>query len=179
MPIGKSQFIGSAGQYYVSYCLAVRQIHASITVGNAPSVDVLAASADGQRSLSIQVKTSRNAYRGNRYGSEGHEWDAGASVIGKRFENLWYAFVDLREDGNQWNPEVFFVPSFWVGDFVKEDFSRRLYFLPSTANDITLEKWDYVKGYLNMDPNITTWATTWPEDKLVRWGQQPDASNPA
>ena len=171
MAIGKSQFVGAAGQYYVSYGLAVREIHASLTVGNAPSVDILAANASGQRSLSIQVKTSRNSFRNNRYGREGHEWDTGASVIGKCHENLWYAFVDLREDGSSWNPEVFFAPSFWVGQFVKEDFSRKMYFLPSTANDISKERWDFVSGYLDGDSQVSKWATTWPEEKLVRWGQ--------
>jgi len=136
MAIGASQFTGTAGQYYVSYGLAVRNIHASLTVGNAPSVDILAASPNGERALSIQVKTSQNAYRKCRWGREGHEWDAGGSVIGKCYPNLWYAFVDLRNDGKGWCPEVFFVPSFWVGQFVKEDFSRKLYFLPSTADDI-------------------------------------------
>jgi len=32
MAKGRSQFVGTAGQYYVSYGLAVRQIHAGITV---------------------------------------------------------------------------------------------------------------------------------------------------
>jgi hypothetical protein len=170
MAIGRSQFIGAAGQYFVSYGLAVREIHASLTVGNAPSVDILAASAHGEKSLSIQVKTSRNSYRGCRYGREGNEWDVGGSVIGKCHENLWYALVNLKESESGWNPEVFFVPSFWVGQFVKADFSRKMYFLPTTAHDITKDRWDLVSRYLGGDPEVARWATTWPEDKLVRWG---------
>jgi len=170
MAIGKSQFVGTAGQYYVSYGLAVREIHASLTIGNAPSVDILVASVEGQKSLSIQVKTSRNAYRPCRYGREGYEWDVGASGINKCHENLWYAFVDLMERGDGWQPEVFFVPSYWVGQFVKEDFSRKMFFLPTTANDISREKWDYVSRYLDGDPEIISWATSWDEKRLVRWG---------
>jgi len=83
MAQGRAQFIGAAGQYYLAFGLAVRQIHASITLGNAPSVDVLASSSDGKHSLAFQVKTARNAYRRNRYGSEGFEWDVGKGVIGK------------------------------------------------------------------------------------------------
>jgi hypothetical protein len=98
MAQGKHQFVGAAGQFYVAYSLAVRCINASLTLGNAPSVDILASSADGSRTLALQVKTSRNAYRGRRYGKEGcHEWDVGVSVIGKQSPSFWYALVDLRE----------------------------------------------------------------------------------
>ena len=167
---GKSQFIGAAGQYYVSYGLAVRQIHASITIGNAPSVDIIASSSDGKQSLAIQVKTSRNAYRRKRYGREGCEWDVGPGVIGKKWVSFWYALVDLQESNNSWSPKVFFVPSLWVGDFVKPDFSRKMFFLPTTAHDISLEKWDLVSKFLDGDKGVIDWANTWPEDKLVRWG---------
>src|SRR6266436_1342463 len=94
---GRAQFVGAAGQYYVAYCLTVRGYHAAITARNVPDVDVLVSSADGQRLLSIQVKTSRNAYRPKRYGYELCEWDVGAASPGKAIANLWYAFVDLRE----------------------------------------------------------------------------------
>ena len=81
MGTGKSQFTGTAGQFYVAYGLSIREINAAITLGNAPSVDLMASSSDGKRTLSIQVKTSRNAYRRNRYGHEGYEWDVSKSVI--------------------------------------------------------------------------------------------------
>ena len=71
----------------------------------------MASSADGKRMLSIQAKTSRNAYRRNRYGNEGYEWDVSKGVIGKHHEAFWYAFVNLQEDDNSWSPQVFFVPS--------------------------------------------------------------------
>ncbi len=155
----------------MAYGLALRQIHASLTIGNAPTVDIVVAAADGQKSLSLQVKTSRNAYRGNRYGHAGHEWDVGASAVDKCYEGFWYALVDLRQSISGWNPEVFFVPSWWVGKFVKQNFSRKVYFLPSSADDISKEKWDYVAGYLGGDKSVVTWATTWNEDKLVKWGK--------
>ena len=56
MTQGKAQFTGAAGQYYLAYGLAVRQVIASLTLGNAPSVDVLASSSDGSRTLAFQVK---------------------------------------------------------------------------------------------------------------------------
>ena len=171
MAQGRAQFIGAAGQYYLAYGLAVRQIHASITLGNAPSVDVLASSSDGKRSLAFQVKTSRNAYRRNRYGSEGFEWDVGKAVIGKHREQFWYAFVNLREDEETtWSPQIYFVPSRWVAEFVKPEFSRYMYFLPKAVENLTLDRWDLVRDYLAGESEAIRWARDWPEEKLVKWG---------
>lgn len=175
MARGKSQFVGAAGQFYLSYGLAVREINASLTLGNAPSVDVLASCPDGRNLLSFQVKTSRNAYRRNRYGNEGYEWDVGAGVIGKHSKSFWYAFIDLQEKRGedkreQWDPAVFFVPSRWVAEFVKPDFSRFLYFLPKSVENLTRERWDLVTDYLAAEKKAIDWANDWPEDKLVKWG---------
>lgn len=165
-----SQFTGASGQYYVAHQLTARGIHASITLGNAPNVDILAASADGSCSISIQVKTSRSAYRRRRYGREGHEWDVGAAAVGKHHEGLWYAFVDLRASDVGISPEVFIVPSLWVGDFVKPNFSRKIYFLPTTADHLAKERWDLLESYLTGDEDTKAHANTWPENELVRWG---------
>jgi hypothetical protein len=170
MATGRSQFVGAAGQLYLAYGLAVREINASLTLGNAPSVDVLASSHDGRYTLSFQVKTSRKAYRRNRYGSEGFEWDVDEGVIEKYRGSFWYAFVDLQEHDKGWNPRIFFVPSLWVAKFVKPDWSRFMYFLPSTAQDLTLERWDLVKGFLVGEKVASKWANDWPKSKLVEWG---------
>ena len=91
-------------------------------------------------------------------------------VIGKHHESFWYAFVDLQENGPNWEPKVFFVPSIWVANFVKPDWSRFMYFLPKTVEDITLEKWDILQGYLNGESGAIKWAKDWPEQKLIKWG---------
>jgi len=175
MARGRSQFVAAAGQYFLAYGLAVRQLNVAITSGNAPSVDVLASSSDGRFSMSFQVKTSRNAYRQRRYGNEGHEWDVGKSVIGKHSSSFWYAFVNLREQEGRWDPTIFFVPSRWVSEFVKEGFSRYMYFLgshdPNFVIEQTFERWDLVKGYLSGEKIANDWANDWPKDKLVQWGK--------
>ncbi len=168
MPQGRSQFVGTAGQFYVAYSLAVRSINASLTLGNAPSVDVLASSADGRRTLAIQVKTQRNAYRGTRYGKGGcYEWDVGASVIGKQSRCFWYALVDLRESSTGWNPVVFFVPSRWMAEYVKPEFSRKMYILPGTAVELTRERWDLVRDFLDGKDEAVAWAGSWPPE--AKW----------
>ena len=170
MATGKSQFVGTAGQFFVAYSLAARDVNAAITLGNAPSVDLMASSHDGKRTLSFQVKTSRNAYRRQRYGHEGYEWDVNRGVIGKHHESFWYAFVNLRESDKIYDPEVFLVPSRWVANFVKQDWSRFMYFLPTTVESLTKDRWDLVDDYLAGKEKAITWANDWPENKLVKWG---------
>ncbi len=171
MATGKSQFVGTAGQFFVAHGLSIREINAAITLGNAPGVDLMASSADGKRTISIQVQTSRNAYRRNRYGFEGYEWDVNKDVIGKHHESFWYAFVDLQENENNWTPQVFFVPSRWVAEFVKDGWSRYMYFLPETVKDLTWERWDLFTSYLNGEQEAVYWTTSWPQEKLVKWGE--------
>jgi hypothetical protein len=167
---GRSQFIGAAGQYFVSYGLAVRQINASLTIGNAPSVDVLAASHDGSRTLAIQVKTSRYAHVPTYYVyKDCRDWNVGVGAIGKQSDNFWYAFVDLRESASgNWAPEVFFVPSVWVAHRMKPNFSMMRFTLRSEASLLTRERWDMVKGFLSGEESAIAWArhlppeATWP-----------------
>lgn len=171
MKKGRAQFVGAAGQFYVAYGLAVRQINVGLTVGNAPSVDLLASSEEGSMSVAIQVKTSRSAHRPNRYGYEGYEWHVGKSSIGKWSNRLVYAFVDLQENESSWKPKVFFVPSLWVSKFVKPDWSRFMYFLPIGAEELTFERWDILEGVLRGSEDAQRWMECWPEDRLVQWGE--------
>ena len=165
----KSQFTGTAGEFYVAYQLTKREIHAAITLGNATHVDILASSADGKRSLSVKVKTSSKAYRRKRYGHEGFEWDVNKAVIGKHSESLVYAFVDFKGDMND-QPDVYWVPSIWVANFVKPNWSRFMYFLPLSMKQESLNCWDLIDAYLKGDQHAIDWANSWPQDKLVQWG---------
>ena len=54
---GHSQFIGAAGQHYVAYLLGIRGIHAAITLGNVPDVDVLISKPDGSKLLTSAVNS--------------------------------------------------------------------------------------------------------------------------
>ena len=56
--------------------------------------------------------------------------------------------------------KVFCVPSLWVGNFVKSDWSRFMYFLPKTVEDITLERWDILQGYLANDKYAIKWGAS-------------------
>ena len=81
--------------------------------------------------------------------------------------------MNLQEKSEEeWNPEVFFVPSKWVAEFVKSDWSRFMYFLPKSVYDTVHERWDLVQSYLAGTDVAITWANDWPEDKLVKWGTE-------
>jgi hypothetical protein len=162
---GRSQFVGSAGQYYLAYGLTVRGFHAAITLGNVPDVDVVVANTDGSRLLAVQVKTSRWAYRPNRYGHELCEWDVGISAVGRAAEGLWYAFIDLQQASeDQRSPVVYFVPSVWVSGMVKRDCSRKMYMLRSLLWPRCKERWDRISGYLDNESDTMAWCRTVPPE---------------
>jgi len=167
--MSQSKFIGEAGEHYVAYRLARRNLYVGLTLGNMPHIDLLVSSNDGLRSISIQVKTSRGAYRKKRYGSEGYEWDVNTKAIGKHSTDFWYAFVDFKRSEDE-APDVYIIPSFWVADFVKPEWSRKMYFLPKAAGDLTRNKWGIIERALERDESILKWASIWDDELLIRWG---------
>jgi len=124
-----------------------------------PQFDVVIAKPDGSLALSIQVKTSRCAYRRKHYGKEVCEWDVGPSAVNAISDNFWYAFVDLQErDGRSWNPRVFLVPSRWVGKFVKEEWVRKVYMLARKLWPECLGRWDRVNKFFDGDGETLNWC---------------------
>jgi hypothetical protein len=167
--MSQTKFIGDAGEHYVAYKLARRNLHVGLTLGNMPNIDLLISSKDGLKSISLQVKTSQGAYRKNRYGAEGYEWDVNAGVIGRHSKEFWFAFVDFKWIEEE--PDVYIIPSLWVAEFVKPDFSRKMYFLPQKAADLTRNKWEIFDKVFDGDKELLEWATKWDEELLIKWGE--------
>lgn len=165
---GRSQFVGLAGQYHTAFCLSVRGFHAAVTLGNVPDVDVLVASVDGGKVLSLQVKTSRWAVRKKRYGHKLREWDVG-NADGKSSPHWWYAFVDLQESGQAWSPKVFLVPSLWVGMFVQPRWKRKMFMLPESLWAETEDQWGKVRQFLDGDTGVLSWVGTFPAALAGFW----------
>jgi hypothetical protein len=163
MANGKSQFYGLAGQYYVAYCLAIRHLHAAITMGNAPHVDILVASPDGSGSLSLQVKARWSGCRCKWYGHEVWQWDVGAGAVGLHSPTLWYAFVEFENQVDV-RPTVFLVPSLWVADTIRADWTRMIYPLKIECEKLCKERWDLIPKFLAGDPDALAWATTMPPE---------------
>lgn len=157
--------IGEAGANYTAYFFSRNNFIVAPTSRNAVGVDLVVCSDDGVESCNIQVKTSQNAYRRNRYGCEGYEWQVGCSVREKYSPFYWYSFVDLGEG----TPDIYLVPSFWVAKFVLPDFSRPIFFLPIELAEQCRNNTDLIKGILDRDENIIEFASSWHKD-LVHWG---------
>lgn len=170
-----TQYIGAAGQYFVAYNLSLNNLNTSITIGNTPYVDILVSSETGKASLCIQVKTSSNAFK-NRYGKKGFEWTVGKKAVNHFSSNLIYALVDLHL-GSEGLPDVYFVPSKWIGNFVKDDFSMNNYFLGTKEekdfNELikhTKNRFDIIYKILNSSQEGLNWLDYWPTEKLIQWG---------
>jgi hypothetical protein len=104
---------GMIGAHYVASMLLYREIHAAITTGNAPNVDILAGLKQGTATVGIQVKTTENAirYRGRGKDRKPYEYQfpLGEKYAKTLIPGLWFAFVDLKKlDGM---PDVYILTS--------------------------------------------------------------------
>ena len=119
----KGIFTGTAGVYYVMYQLALRGFHASCTHGNAPNLDILVSSEDGDQSLAIQVKTTEYATRFRGRGESKKpallDFPLGYKAGRLNKANVMFAFVDLNSSSDEREVDVYLVPSPWVTDFCK------------------------------------------------------------
>jgi hypothetical protein len=119
----KRIFTGTAGVYYVMYQLAARGFHASCTHGNAPNLDILVSSEDGERILAIQVKTTEWATRERGRGEERKpaklDFPLGHKGGKLNKPNVFFAFVDLNGNSEGREVAVYLVPSKWLFDFCK------------------------------------------------------------
>jgi hypothetical protein len=117
-----NQFVSTAGVYLVMSRLSLNGIHASCTYGNAPSVDILVTSADGSKSLAIQVKTALSAkrFKGRGVDRKIHhfEWNLGYKAAKSNKENLFFTFVDLDQDWDEL-PSIYIIPSKFIFEFCK------------------------------------------------------------
>lgn len=111
------QSIGMAGTYNVAAELFLQNLVATVTSRNAKGVDILAASADGLQSVSIQVKTSSGKY--NRGKTKKWRLDHKAEKLIS--DNLFYVFVNLGHKGTY--PEFFVVPSKVVAEYTHRSYN--------------------------------------------------------
>jgi hypothetical protein len=151
------QFISTAGTYHVMSRLALNEIHASCTFGNAPNVDILASSADGAKSISIQVKTAYDAKRTRGRGADKKlhhlEFTLGHKAAKTDLDNLFFAFVDLDQGWDE-TPIVYIIPSKFIYEFFEgwSDNVIWLRFHPEVDEiEEFKENWDLIKKALTID----------------------------
>ena len=145
---------GAEGQFYVAALLAAHNVHATVTVGNASNVDLLASSETGSNAIAIQVKSKSACSKNKKVGSKkerGKYW-----VVGKHpqivSDAFWYAFVDLHDGGLKENKplDVYFVPSRWVVAFCSGIAKMPYFFLKESIavkmRNNTTDLVDYING---------------------------------
>ena len=158
MPKRSGILTGTAGVYFVASQLAAKGLHAAVTFGNAPSVDILVGLPDGAATLSLQVKTSYRALRTRGRGQNKHpdhyEWDVGERSAKLSQPDLFFAFVDLKSARTEM-PDVFIVPSELIlkafdRPYFKSGVKRRWRWHPK-VDSISQYKnnWKTLENYLN------------------------------
>ncbi len=99
---------GVAGVYYVAAELSRRGLIASTTSRNTRGIDVLVSSQDASRQVGVQVKTSQG---------DGRKWLLVEHAERYFADNLFYVFVDLKDEGSR---DYFVVPSRVVAEFIRD-----------------------------------------------------------
>ena len=103
----ESQLVGVAGEYLVAGELSLRGYIASITLRNSRGIDIIASNSDGDKSVSIQVKTNSDGRK---------SW-----ILNKKSEeyfsnNHYYIFVALSKLNQR--PAFHIVPSKIVAEYI-------------------------------------------------------------
>jgi len=156
----KRIFTGTAGVYYVMYQLAARGFHASSTMGNAPYLDILVSSEDGERSLALQVKTTEHAMRKRGRGDKRQphhlEFPLGYKAAKLDRPGVMFAFVDLAV----WSDKqvvVYLVPSAEVYKFCAlwvDEVSMVRFHPPVEWMEPYREAWELVAAIVGEPPVV-------------------------
>ena len=100
--------VGVAGEYYVAAELSVRGFTAAITLRDSRGIDIIATLPDGERSVSIQVKTSSKSSA---------KWILNRKDEEPRGKDHFFVFVLLQGEGKR--PSFHIVPSSIVANYIK------------------------------------------------------------
>jgi hypothetical protein len=103
-----------AGEHFVAYRISAMDYLVALTRSGSPSIDLMVATADGKKTVTIQVKTAKKAFFPPTKKHPGFwEWIIGSQKAKDlRGESVFYAFVDLK--GGAGEPDVFIVPADFV-----------------------------------------------------------------
>lgn len=124
---------GATGEFYVAAYLSAQNLVVALPRGGVPSSDLLVTTPNGDKTISLQIKTATQPK--NSHGKYGHylTWAVSAKSRTINCHAHWYVFVDLLDwPRGKDNPEVYFVPSCDVAESLKTDWNKaeetRLFF---------------------------------------------------
>jgi hypothetical protein len=131
--------LGDAGEYYVAFRLASMGINPALMSRNSKGVDILATD-NGQKVISIQVKSSRGKNNPRR-------WDVGRHRPAPS-ASFFYIFLNIFDDSGE-NIECFVVPSnFVAGEVIWEENKRPIFHLIKNNIAQFKDNWTPIKAYL-------------------------------
>ena len=113
--------VGACGEHYVAAYLCGHNLIVAMPRAGIPGFDLIVSNEKGGNSIRVQVKTGTQSTRKNKVEGEIYLWSTSYAVIERDDMYLWYAYVWLKNWPNEENlPEVFFVPSNYVVEVMKE-----------------------------------------------------------
>lgn len=143
---------GVCGEHFVAAKLSGMGYVVALPRGGSPAVDLLVSSVDGKKSIAVQVKTAKAAWK-NTKDKEHWEWAISAKAEGNISDTLFYAFVDLKgwpKPGSL--PDVFIAPSATISEAAKyareNNWSRFFWWLSANEGEKYLEKWEILQTAL-------------------------------
>lgn len=160
MPKHPSAITGSAGEHLVAGRLAAMGYVVALTRGGSPTADLLVTNQKGDKTLSVQVKTSVWAGRWqSKNPAKNHwEWPFSARAAELTGDTLLYALVDLQNWPDQKGSmyQVFIVPSKVVAASVKGILERErpriFHWIMESEKATYHERWDRIEAILGKTP---------------------------
>lgn len=140
------QLSGIAGEYYVAAELSRRGYLAAITLRNSDGIDILVSNQSGERTFSIQVKTTQNK----------RKWILGKKVEEDTAANKFYIFVNIPNELNSL-PEYLIVRA---KDLAKNIFEGHRNWLKETGKNGRIRKDSNARQF---DPRY------FPKNELLNW----------
>ena len=127
------QLTATAGEHFIAYKLAMLGFIPALVRQGSPTIDLIASSPDGGRTVGLQVKTTSFAVRtrGRAEKKVPHElqFPLGHHAVEVTADSTIFCFVDLKSGSKEEKPDVYVVPA---SELKKEyegiDIRRHTYF---------------------------------------------------
>jgi hypothetical protein len=107
--------VATAGEHYVAHKLSCLGYLAALVRQGSPTIDLLASTVDGGRTVGIQVKTTTDAQRLHGRGTNRHvtelQFPLGHNAIEQSSDTVIFCFVDLHSSERNSPPDVYVVPA--------------------------------------------------------------------
>jgi hypothetical protein len=107
--------VAAAGEHYVAHKLSCLGYLAALVRQGSPTIDLLASTVDGGRTVGIQVKTTTDAQRLHGRGTNRHvtelQFPLGHNAIEQSSDTVIFCFVDLHSSERNTPPDVYVVPA--------------------------------------------------------------------